>query len=152
MCTDTRYVRGTDLMASQLEKMRWLLVPWKIKEEPFWRNYFAHVFVVKSVLLDGHEDDAMALAHAGAPVHEGRRRTVTPAGAAANAGATTARPPPPASSPLAFESALASLDDDLDAAVSGTGGGATGNDSVVELSSMDGLSLEEQINAALADD
>lgn len=35
----------------QLEKMRWLLVPWKVKEEQFWRNYFAHIFVIKQAIL-----------------------------------------------------------------------------------------------------
>lgn len=126
--------------------MRWLLVPWKVKEEPFWRHYFGHIFVVKSVLLDGHGDDAAALALAGAPVHEGRRHAGPRSGAAAS------RPPPPklpptmAPSTVQLDAALASLDDDISVA------GTAGFDSVVELSSIDALSLEEQINAALADD
>ena len=35
----------------QLEKMRWLLVPWKVKEHMFWHNYFAHIYVVRNTLL-----------------------------------------------------------------------------------------------------
>lgn len=37
----------------QLEKMRWLLVPWKVKEEPFWRNYFGRIYVIKKAILEG---------------------------------------------------------------------------------------------------
>ena len=31
--------------------MRWVLVPWKVKEEAFWRNYFAHIYAVREAIL-----------------------------------------------------------------------------------------------------
>lgn len=37
----------------QLEKMRWLLVPWKVKEEPFWRNYFGRIYMIKNAIVEG---------------------------------------------------------------------------------------------------
>ena len=36
----------------KLDRMRFLLVPYKIKEDPFWFNYFAHIFIIKSIIMD----------------------------------------------------------------------------------------------------
>lgn len=36
----------------KLEQMRFLLVPYKVKEEIFWKNYFARIHIIKSTILD----------------------------------------------------------------------------------------------------
>lgn len=36
----------------KLSKMRFLLVPYKIKEDPFWKNYFARIYIIKSTIID----------------------------------------------------------------------------------------------------
>jgi hypothetical protein len=98
----------------QLEKMRWLLVPWKVREEVFWRNYFAHIYTVRNAILVSKMDEK-ALDRASAE-HEvvGKRN---------------------------LDEDLSFLDDIE----------AKDDDDIVELSSLsiDGMSLEDQINAAL---
>ena len=36
----------------KLDRIRFLLVPYKIKEEQFWYNYFARIHIIKSTLMD----------------------------------------------------------------------------------------------------
>ena len=36
----------------KLNRMRFLLVPYKIKEDPFWKNYFARVYIIKCTIMD----------------------------------------------------------------------------------------------------
>ena len=36
----------------KLEKMRFLLVPYKVKEEIFWKNYFSRIYIIKKTILD----------------------------------------------------------------------------------------------------
>lgn len=103
----------------QLEKMRWLLVPWKVKEDVFWRNYFAHVYAVRQAILYSRLEKSEIERAASGEVM-GKRK----------------------------------LEDDLmifDVAEKDV---APIKDDVIELSSLslDGLSLEEQINAALRED
>jgi hypothetical protein len=149
----------------QLEKMRWLLVPWKVKvllcrccccsfilcviieffkkEEPFWRNYFAHVHAVKNAVLHSALDGA-ALARAGVADHESHRvSSITATGTTNTTTGTTEEISIP-TSPIEMDKVLGSLDDEI-------GDGDDGG-TIIELSSMDGMSLEDQINAALEDD
>ena len=36
----------------KLARMRFLLVPYKVKEDPFWKNYFARIYIIKSTIMD----------------------------------------------------------------------------------------------------
>ena len=36
----------------KLDRIRFLLVPYKIKEEQFWYNYFARIHIIKSTIMD----------------------------------------------------------------------------------------------------
>lgn len=112
----------------QLEKMRWVLVPWKVKEEAFWRNYFAHIYAVREAIL-GSRIEKEAAERAVSSEMTGKRN---------------------------LDDLLLFATDESDGIASSSfekSGGATGED-VIELSSlsMEGLSLEEQINAALRDE
>ena len=105
----------------QLEKMRWLLVPWKVKEEVFWRNYFAHVYAVRQAILYSRLEKN-EIERAASAETMGKRNLDQEL--------------------IMFEVAAAEKDD------------APFKEDVIELSSLslDGLSLEEQINKALMED
>lgn len=36
----------------KLDRMRFLLVPYKVKEDPFWKHYFARVHIIKCTIID----------------------------------------------------------------------------------------------------
>ena len=107
----------------QLEKMRWILVPWKVSEKLFWENYFAHIFVLRMTLLTSKlEVDERIKAESADPVAKRNMELID----------------------LKF----------LDEIDSSRGPGNNEEGEVVELSSLsiDGMSLEDQINLALLDE
>ena len=116
----------------QLEKMRWVLVPWKVKEEAFWRNYFAHIYAVREAIL-GSRIEKEAAERAASSEMTGKRNL---------------------DDLLLFATDEPDANTSLEKSSSSSSSSAATGDDVIELSSlsMEGLSLEEQINAALRDE